>query len=467
MAISSLDEVAWLLNIRGSDVAYCPVVMSHAAVTPTEAFLFVDSAKLDSHVRKHVEAAGYTLKPYADFIPTLTALASTELKFWVDDSITSWAVYSALGFAAADAKPAVERLSPMAIPKAIKNEAETKGLQDAHVRDAVAMARFFSWLEKTVAAGKDLDEVGAADEAELQRKLVGGDKFKGLSFPTIAASGPHGAITHYFPNAEMSRKLSPQELFLCDSGAQYADGTTDVTRTMYFGKQAPAEMVHSFTYVLKGHINLASAVFPRGTLGSQLDILARSPLWRGGIDYGHGTGHGVGAYLNVHEGPHSISFRRRDGEPALEPGMTTSIEPGYYEQDHYGIRLENICLVKPLAGAHKMGNGVELLKFEPLTLIPFQRKMIDASLLTHEEKHYIDEYHSRVWDTISPYLDQPKDSAALDWLRCNTAPYSGKEHTRGAAKHRKRDLLKQLFFPVLVIRLVSWTERSPKIKRGT
>jgi len=394
MAISSLDEVAWLLNIRGSDVAYCPVVMSHVAVTNSEAFLFVDESKLTARVREHVMAAGYTLKPYGDFITTLRTLASTNLRFWVDPSVTSWAVYSALGFADGG-KPDVEKLSPMALPKAIKNEAETKGLQDAHVRDGVAMARFFSWLEAAVVEGKDLDEIAAADEAERQRRKVGGDMFKGLSFPTIAASGPHGAITHYFPSEELNRKLSRDEMFLCDSGAQYADGTTDVTRTMFFG-EPPAEMIRSFTYVLKGHINLASSIFPRGTLGSQLDILARSPLWKGGIDYGHGTGHGVGAYLNVHEGPHSISFRRRDGEPALEPGMTTSIEPGYYEEGNYGIRIENICLVKPEPAAHKLGAAVELLRFEPLTLIPFQRKLIDPTLLTHEEKAYIDDYHARV-----------------------------------------------------------------------
>ena len=420
MAISTLDEVAWLLNIRGSDVAYCPVVMSHVAVTPSDAFLFVDESKLDSTVRKHVEDAGYTIKPYQDFIPTVDSLASSGLKFWVDPSVSSWAVMGALGLAAG-AKPAVEKLSPMALPKAIKNTAEAKGLQDAHERDGVAMARFFSWLEKKVVAGADLDEIAAADEAERQRARVGGDKFKGLSFPTIAASGPHGAITHYFPTPEMSRKLSPDEMFLCDSGAQYADGTTDVTRTMFFG-QPPAEMVRSFTYVLKGHINLASSIFPRGTLGSQLDILARSPLWKGGIDYGHGTGHGVGAYLNVHEGPHSISFRRREGEPALEPGMTTSIEPGYYEQGNYGIRIENICLVKKVEAAHKLGDSVELLTFDPLTLIPFQRKLVDAALLTHEEAQYIDAYHQRVWNTISPHLQSSDDSDALEWLRHNTAP---------------------------------------------
>lgn len=394
MAISSLDEVAWLLNIRGSDVAYCPVVMSHVAVTPSEALLFVDDSKLDDQVRKHVVSAGYTVKPYEAFISTLRGLASQGLNFWVDPGVTSWAVYSALGFDT-DNKPAVEKLSPMALPKAIKNDAETKGLQEAHVRDGVAMARFFSWLEAAVRDGTDLDEIAAADEAERQRRKVGGDMFKGLSFPTIAASGPHGAITHYFPSEELNRKLARDEMFLCDSGAQYADGTTDVTRTMFFG-EPPAEMVRSFTLVLKGHINLASCVFPRGTLGSQLDILARSPLWKGGIDYGHGTGHGVGAYLNVHEGPHSISFRRRDGEPALEAGMTTSIEPGYYEEGSYGIRIENICLVRHDPAEHRLGAGVELLRFEPLTLIPFQRKLINPELLTHEDKAYIDAYHSRV-----------------------------------------------------------------------
>ena len=210
-------KVAWLLNIRGADVAYCPVVLSHVAVTPSEAFLFVDESKLDSAARKHVQDAGYTIKRYQDFIPTVQSLAASGLKFWVDPSVTSWAVMCALGLAGG-AKAQVEKLSPLAMVKAIKNPAEAKGMQDAHERDGVAMARFFSWLEKTVAAGTDLDEIGAANEAERQRARVGGEKFKGLSFPTIAASGPHGAITHYFATPETNRKLSPDELFLCDSG---------------------------------------------------------------------------------------------------------------------------------------------------------------------------------------------------------------------------------------------------------
>ena len=421
MAISSLDEVAWLLNIRGSDIAYCPVVVSYAVVTSSEAYLFIDESKLGAAVRVHVQDAGYTIKPYHQYLPTVRSLAG--LKFWVDPAVTSWATYQALGYGGdSGKKPHVEKLSPMALPKAVKNSAEIAGLKEAHIRDGVAMARFFSWLEAEIATGKPLDEVGAADQAERERKRVGDDMFRGLSFPTIAASGPHGAITHYFPTPDSSRQLALDEMFLCDSGAQYADGTTDVTRTMFFGKPGD-ELVRSFTHVLKGHVGLASAVFPKGSLGSSLDILARLPLWKAGIDYGHGTGHGVGAYLNVHEGPHSISFRRRDNEPALEPGMTTSIEPGYYEQDNYGIRIENICLVKTVEGEHKMGAGVELLTFEPLTLIPFQRKLIDPSLLTHEEKAYLDAYHARVWDTISPLLHTDDDMLALDWLRRNTAPF--------------------------------------------
>mmetsp|Transcript_26123 Transcript_26123/g.85896 ORF Transcript_26123/g.85896 Transcript_26123/m.85896 type:complete len:212 (+) Transcript_26123:1545-2180(+) len=210
-------------------------------------------------------------------------------------------------------------------------------------------------------------------------------------------------------------------MYLCDSGAQYADGTTDVTRTMFFG-QPEEEKRRSWTAVLKGHIALASACFPSGTFGFQMDVLARQPLWQEGLDYPHGTGHGVGAYLNVHEGPHSISFRRREDESSLQEGMTTSIEPGYYEEGNYGIRLENIMLVEKKNGQHKLGSNVDILHFVPLTLIPFQRKLIVADMLSSQEKEYLNSYHKTVWDSVSPFLQKEEDKIALEWLKENTRP---------------------------------------------
>jgi Xaa-Pro aminopeptidase len=316
----------------------------------------------------------------------------------------------------------VEKNSPIAAPKARKNAAERAGLQAAHVRDGVAMAKFLCWIEAAVAGGEAVTEISAAAKAEEFRAQQG--RFAGLSFPTISASGPNGAITHYGVSEETSRALTADEMFLCDSGAQYLDGTTDVTRTIHFAAEPPAEQRRCFTRVMQGHIALADARFVPGTTGFQLDVLARQPLWRDGLAYAHGTGHGVGAYLGVHEGPHSISFSQRPPDAAIEPGFTTSIEPGYYLEGRFGIRIENIMLTVAETLTPPAGPALDVLRFEPLTLIPFQRRLLDTALLAPHEVAYLDAYHARVWREVSPALAAGPHACAntLDWLREATRP---------------------------------------------
>lgn len=430
LVVSSLDEVAWLLNIRGGDVDCTPVCISYAVVTMDEVRFYVSPTKVTPEVAVYLKNAGVTIKAYEKVFEDVEELAALGVKFWVDPAQTSLATLEAIktgslkkGINVTAPGNLVQKRSPIALPKAIKNAAEQKGIQDAHVRDGAAMARTLSWLEKKVEALEDVYEIDVADYAEEQRRKQ--DKFMDLSFPTIAATGPNGAITHYFPTPETNRKLRVGEMYLMDSGAQYLDGTTDVTRTMCFG-EPPRELVERFTNVLKGHISLATTVFPVGTTGYQLDILARAPLWRAGIDYGHGTGHGVGAFLGVHEGPHQITFRYREDAAPLEAGMTVSNEPGFYKEGEYGIRIENILIVRNKTFTHQ--TSAKMLCFEPLTLIPFQARLIDTAMLTHEEIEYIDTYHERVWREISPLLKDDEDKSAHNWLRQATLPLRNSQH---------------------------------------
>jgi len=411
--VAALDEVAWLLNVRGSDVSFNPVVISYVTVTAGEATWYVDGAKLDEEVRAHVAGAGVSVKPYGDFGADLSAACASLKSVLVDPARSSWAISRAIA-AHAGTCAVVERLSPVCEAKAIKNEVEVRGIEEAHLRDAEALARFFCWLEAAMAAGEDIDEVSAADKLEgLRREQEG---FVGLSFETISSYGANGAVIHYKPSPGACAKLGDDSLFLCDSGGQYLDGTTDVTRTFCFG--TPTEHhKRCYTLVLKGHIALSSAVFPAGTTGHMLDILARAPLWTAGLDYRHGTGHGVGAYLNVHEGPHLISYYPRDTDPAIKLGMTSSVEPGYYEEGGFGIRIENVAVVVAAKTSHKFG-GVDYLTFKPVTLAPLSAKLIDIAMLSSDEVEWVDDYHARVWDSVSPRLD----GQAKDWLRANTLP---------------------------------------------
>ncbi len=390
-------SIAWLLNIRGGDVAYTPLPLSFAILhADTGVELFMDPAKLSAETRAHLGEA-VAVRPPAELPLALDRLAGKRVR--LDPASAAAYLFDRLGKAGAR----VERgADPCALPKARKNPAELAGARAAHLRDGVAVVRFLAWLD-----GRDgVDELAAA--ARLEAFRAEGEHFRGLSFPTIAGSGPHGAIVHYRATPASNRALRPGELFLLDSGAQYLDGTTDITRTVAIGPVGEEER-QRFTLVLKGHVAVSRALFPVGTTGSQLDVLARQHLWRQGLDYDHGTGHGVGAFLSVHEGPQRIS-KLGTGAVALQPGMVLSNEPGYYKSGAYGIRIENLVVVAPADGP--AGAEREMLEFDTLTLAPYDRRLIDPALLDAQERAWVDAYHARVRAALSPLLDD----AARDWL---------------------------------------------------
>ncbi|MGE5478148.1 MAG: aminopeptidase P family protein [Bacteroidales bacterium] len=399
------SSIAWLLNIRGGDVVYTPLPLSFAILHGDgRGDLFIDAAKLAGEAAAHL-GAEVTVHPPAALVAALDDLGKAGKRVRVDPATAAAAIFDRLGAAGAR----VERGADVcALPKACKNPVELAGARAAHRRDGVAIVRFLAWLS---AQGR-VDELDAA--ARLEAFRAEGEHFRGLSFPTIAGAGPNGAIVHYRSSAKTNRVLQPGELFLLDSGAQYLDGTTDITRTLAVGAPG-AEERERFTLVLKGHIALARAVFPAGTTGSQLDALARQFLWRRGLDYDHGTGHGVGSFLSVHEGPQRVS-KVGTGAVALKPGMVLSNEPGYYKSGAYGIRLENLVAVVP--AEVPAGGERDLLAFETLTLVPFDRALVVPSLLDADERAWLDAYHARVAAQLSPLLAGP----ALDWLRAATAP---------------------------------------------
>ncbi|KAK5091789.1 hypothetical protein LTR70_006319 [Exophiala xenobiotica] len=411
MVVSMLDEVAWLFNLRGSDIPYNPVFFSYAAVTHDSAFLYVDSSQLNDKVYEHLHGA-VQIKPYDALFSDLTSLskgaeqngadttAKKHSKILVSNK-ASWALSLGLG-----GEDKVEEVrSPVAEAKAIKNSTELEGMRQCHIRDGAALIEFFAWLEDQLIAKKaTLDEVQAADKLEAIRSK--GKHFKGLSFDTISSTGPNAAVIHYKPEPGNCSTIDPKAVYLCDSGAQYLDGTTDTTRTLHFGQ--PTEMeVKAYTLVLKGVIALDRAVFPKGTTGFAIDILARQALWREGLDYRHGTGHGVGSFLNVHEGPIGVGTRAAYSEVSLSIGNVLSDEPGYYEDGNFGIRIENMIMAKEAETNHKFGDK-PWLAFEHVTMVPMCRKLIDASILGPEEKQWLNEYHQ-------------EDDLTLTWLKRETA----------------------------------------------
>lgn len=390
-------SIAWLLNIRGGDVGYTPLPLSFAILHADAGVeLFMDPAKLSAETRAHLGEA-VQVQPPSGLPTALDRLAGKRVR--LDPSSAAAYLFDRLGKAGAKVERA---LDPCALPKACKNPAELAGARAAHLRDGVAVVRFLAWLD----GRQGVDELAAA--ARLEAFRAEGDHFRGLSFPTIAGSGPHGAIVHYRSTPASNRVLQPGELFLLDSGAQYLDGTTDITRTIAIGA-AGAEERHRFTLVLKGHVGVSRALFPAGTTGSQLDVLARQHLWRHGLDYDHGTGHGVGSFLSVHEGPQRIS-KMGAGAVALKPGMVLSNEPGYYKSGAYGIRTENLVAVVPAEGP--AGAEREMLEFDTLTLAPYDRTLIDPALLDAGERDWLNAYHARVLAALAPLLDD----AARAWL---------------------------------------------------
>jgi Xaa-Pro aminopeptidase len=403
--LTQLESVAWLLNIRGSDLEFTPVPIAYALVEMDRAALFVDPEKLTDRALRALRPV-VDVYEYGALRQHLRALGRAHATVWIDPAATS--VWVARALAGAELVKA-----PSAVPsmKATKNATEIRGARRAHERDGLAVLRLLAWLADEVGRGQ-VTESAAADRLEELRRGTG--LYRGPSFRTISAYASNAAVVHYSPTPETDRRLSPRGLYLIDCGGQYLDGTTDVTRTVLLGGQASAEVKDRFTRVLKGLIALSRCRFPDGASGQRIDALARAALWDAGLDYGHGTGHGVGSYLGVHEGPAGIAPA---GRPApLAAGMVISIEPGFYKKGAYGIRSENLALV--VRDRATPGSGARFLRFETLTLCPFDLRLVEPRLLTDEESDWLDEYHALVLRTLGPLVA----GRTKEWLERATRP---------------------------------------------
>ena len=395
MLVSALDDIAWTLNLRGSDVHCNPVAVAYLLVDESKVTLYVDSRKLGQEVKDYLKKAGITTDEYPNVVKGLRNYQGYNIL--MDPSETSYTLYKAYG-----ERPKIMAASPIPAMKAIKNEVEIEGYHNAMIKDGVAMVKFLRWLLPAVEKG-GVTEMSADEKLTALRAQQ--PLFRDISFDTIAGYGEHGAIVHYEATPETDAELKAEGLLLLDSGAQYLDGTTDITRTIALGPLTE-EMKHVYTLVLKGHIDLQMCKFPANASGTQLDMLARQAMWREGLNYLHGTGHGVGSYLNVHEGPHQF---RMEWKPApLKSGMTVTVEPGLYLAGKFGVRTENTTLIR-----HYMTTEFgDFLEIEPLTLCPIDKKPIVAEMLTPEEIQWLDEYHKTVYEKLSPYLDDDD----LVWL---------------------------------------------------
>ncbi|MCX4330985.1 MAG: aminopeptidase P family protein [Muribaculaceae bacterium] len=403
--ISALDEIAWTLNVRSSDVPCNPVATAFLFLSGERNVLFIDSAKVDEKTQAYLNSINVETAPY-DSVARFLALLPKDSKVYIEPARTAYTLASIIG------KHAVEGGSVIAMPKAIKNPTQIEGTRRAMARDGVALVKLFMEVERRMASGEkltelDMDTLGTKYRAE-------GENYVDNSFEMIAGYGPHGAIVHYSATPESSSTIKPEGLLLIDSGAQYLDGTTDITRTVAVGTPTAQERT-DFTLVMKGHIALATAIFPEGTRGDQLDALARMPLWKQGLSYLHGTGHGVGHFLNVHEGPQSV--RLNHVPVALCPGMITSDEPGLYRAGIHGIRCENLVLCVPSELSNpEFGN---FYTFEPLTMFPFDLNLFDLSIMTDGEIDWVNNYHAKVRATLLPLLENENQR---QWLTAKTAP---------------------------------------------
>lgn len=412
--LTAPDSIAWLLNIRGGDVAHTPLPHAFAVIhRDATVDLFVDARKLSPGLVEHLGAGVRVAEPAA-LGPALDRLGAAGRAVQADPATAAAWFFQRLTAAGARLVRAVD---PCALPKACKNEVELAGARTAHRRDGAALCRFLAWVLREAPGGR-LTEVGAAERLDALRREQ--PLCTDLSFPTISGAGPNAALPHYHATPSTNRHLGSGMLYLVDSGGQYLDGTTDVTRTVAIGPPTP-EQRDRFTRVLRGHIALATARFPAGTTGSQLDALARRPLWEAGLDYDHGTGHGVGSYLGVHEGPQRIS--KLPNTVALRAGMIVSNEPGYYKAGAYGIRIESLVAVMPVPTPP--GGEGEWLGFETLTLAPIDLALVEPALLTADEVAWLDAYHTRVREAIAPLVDA--ETAA--WLEATTRPVGSR---RGA-----------------------------------
>lgn len=401
MLVSALDDIAWALNIRGTDVHCNPVVVSYLLITMDSVTLYINSDKLTPVVKEHLAANGVMTDEYENVKKGLAGYDGYNIL--MDPDETCYTLYKAYGD-----RPKVLAPSPLPSMKIVKNETEIMGYRYAMLRDGIAMVKFLRWLVPAVEEG-GVTEVSASDELEAFRAEQ--SLFKDISFDTIAGYGAHGAIVHYEPTPETDIELKPEGLLLLDSGAQYLDGTTDITRTIALGPVTD-EQKHIYTLVLKGHIRLAMAKFPANASGTQIDILAREAMWREGLNYMHGTGHGVGSYLSVHEGQHQIRMEYKP-EP-LRAGMTVTNEPGLYLAGKFGVRIENTMLITEYMNT-EYGR---FLKLEPLTLCPIDKAPIDVDMLADEELDYLNDYHAAVFKSLSPYLDDEM----TEWLANACAP---------------------------------------------
>lgn len=405
LLLTSLTEIAWALNLRGGDVACTPVFLSFLLIGREDAQLCIQPQAVPADIVEKLTACGVTLRPYGAIYDLLRALPAGT-RVMADSATANYRIMESLSHA-----EVLDQPSPAVLMKACKTQEETDGFRAAHIKDGAALCRFLYWL-KTRIGEEPMAELSAA--ARLAAFRAEQPDFLDLSFDTIAGYGPHGAIVHYDPTPETDVPLHPEGLLLVDSGAHYRQGTTDVTRTIALGPVTQEEK-RMFTLVLKGHLALAAARFPRGATGENLDVLARLPLWEQGLDYNHGTGHGVGFILSVHEGPQSFRWRSTDGRRIpLEEGMVISNEPGYYEAGKFGIRHENLVLVR----AGETTDYGQFMYLEPLTMAPFDRDAIDVSLLTEAELAQLNGYHRLVYDTVAPLL--PAEEQA--WLAAATAP---------------------------------------------
>lgn len=404
--VSSVDDIAWITNLRGADVEYNPVFLAHLLISPQTATLYVGAGKIPAPLAATLAAEGITLADYAQAAAGLAALP-VDAVLWVDPKRVTLGLREAVP---AGVK-VIEAINPSTLAKSRKTEAEVAHVREAMIADGVAMARFYAWFEAALARGERITEITVDEKLSAERAAQPG--FVGLSFPTIAGFNANGAMPHYRATPEAHAVIEGNGLLLIDSGAQYIGGTTDITRVWPIGTPTAAQKA-DFTRVLRGTMNLSRAHFPLGTLSPMLDALARAPLWEAGLDYGHGTGHGVGYFLNVHEGPQSISKTQPQPDMAMQPGMITSIEPGLYRPGQWGVRIENLVL-NVAAGHTDFG---DYLRFETLTLCPIDTRCLDLSLLRPDEIVWLDDYHATVRERLAPRLA----GDALAWLLARTEP---------------------------------------------
>ncbi|SCU93473.1 LADA_0G03290g1_1 [Lachancea dasiensis] len=412
LCVSTLDEICWLLNLRGSDIEYNPVFYSYVLLKGSETILFTDDP-YDDKIKQYFEENHITVEPYSEIWNQLSSTAGAYSQARESVAIASGASWEIVRNLADTLFKQIQ--SPVELFKSVKNEVEISNAHAAQVKDAVCLVQYFSWLEDQLVSKEALvDEFKAASKLLEIRKTQ--RNFMGNSFETISSTGSNAAIIHYSPSEENSSMIDPTRIYLCDSGSQFMEGTTDITRTLHFSKPSQEE-IQNYTLVLKGNLALERLVFPEGTSGYSIDVIARQFLWQHGLDYRHGTGHGVGAFLNVHEGPIGIGIRPHLQNFPLECGNIVTNEPGFYKDGEYGIRIENDMLVRRAEGL-QFGER-KFLKFENITLVPYCRKLINARMLTAEEKSQINAYHKKIWASVVPFI-QPQ-SITYRWLKRETA----------------------------------------------